>query len=98
MSNVEYNIYETYDYFEEQTKKLRELLKKQVLAKEIEPIEARKKYDMYLSLMTYLHVCVKMAEAESYLGDKTFSALHLYAKEDRKSSGTANLKKALEKL
>jgi len=98
MSNMEYNIYETYEYFEKETKRLRELLKKQVLSGKTDPKKAREKYDMYLSMMTYLHVCVKMAESEAYLNDKSFSALHIYAKNDRKSSGTTKLKEALEKL
>lgn len=98
MSNMEYNIYETYEYFEKETKRLRELLKKQVNSGKMKPEKAREKYDMYLSMMTYLHVCVKMAESEEYLGDHTFSALHLYAKKDRESTGTANLKKALKDL
>jgi hypothetical protein len=98
MSNMEYNIYETYEFFEKEVKEIRELLKKQVLNEGMDPVEARKKYDMYLSMMTYLHVCVKMAESEAYLNDNSFSMLHLYAKKDVKDTGTAKLKKALDKL
>jgi succinate dehydrogenase/fumarate reductase-like Fe-S protein len=98
MSNVEYSIYEVYEYFEKEIKELRETLKNEVLAGKMEPEKAREKYDMYLSAHIYLHVCLKMAESESYLGDKTFSTLHLYAKKDRDSSGTNKLKKALDNL
>lgn len=95
---MEYNIHETYDFFKEETKRVKEKLVDLVTNDGFDPVEARKIYDMYRSNLTYLRVCVKMAEAEDYLKDNSFSALHIYARNEEKSSGDKKLAETVKNL
>lgn len=95
---VEYNIYEVHEFFKKDTKRVVKILSKMVDEKLIEPVEARKNLDMHLCMLTFLEVCVGMAEAEKYLKDGSFSAMHIYAKNEQESSGNEKLKSALKSL
>jgi len=95
---MEYNIHETFEFFQKETERIKNDLAMKVTEQGLDPVRAREKYDMYRSMLTYLRVCVKMAEAEDYLQDNSFSALHIYAKNEERSSGDKKLAEAVRNL
>lgn len=95
---VEYNIYEVDEYFKKEISSIKTQLVASVKNGEINPKDAREKLDMYLNMKKYIEACVGMAEYEKFLGDKGFSAMYIHAKDEEKSKGSNQLKKALAKL
>lgn len=95
---IEYNIYDVYEFFSKETEKVKQQMIADVASGDIDKIKAREKYDMYLSMMIYLQVCIGLANDEKYLDDNSFSMKHLYAKQEKESSGATKLRKALEKM
>lgn len=95
---ISYDIYETEEYFKKEVEQLKEDLTADVLNGLIEPESARKKLDMYLSMLIYLGVCVKWAEDEKFLNDNEFSAHVLYQLSEEKGKGDKKLKEAMKNL
>lgn len=95
---IEYDIYETYSFFKKKEEKLKTKLSKAVESGKMDSLKAREEWDMFLSMLIYLEVCVGMAEDEKYLQDNTFSMKHLYAVRENKSKGNEALRKVLQAL
>lgn len=94
--DVEYNIYEVDKFLEKEIKSIKTELTASVKSGSIHPKDAREKFDMYLNVKKYIEVCVKMADYESFLGDKTFSAMYIHAKDEEDSKGSSRLKNAFK--
>jgi len=95
---IKYNIYETQEYFEKQTDKIKKHLTKMVKGNKMSKETARKKLDMHYSMLIYLGVCVKWAEDEKYLNDNNFSFHALYAETEQNSKGDKKLRDAVKNL
>lgn len=94
----EYPVKETYDFFIQETENMKNKLTRLVNEGKVDPIEARRRYDMYKSMLIYLQVCVNMAESEDYLQDNSFSYRYIYARNEESSKGSTQLKRAAKIL
>lgn len=95
---IQYDIYECKEYFEKETKKIKNGLVKQVENNKMSPETAREKLDMYLSMLVFLGVCVKWAEDEKFLNGNEFSFHALYSIGEQSSKGDQKLKEAVKNL
>lgn len=66
---VEYTIYEVYDFFNDRIEEIKKELSDKVKANKMEPIQARKILDMYLSAQIHFQVSISFTEEEKLRGD-----------------------------
>lgn len=93
---IEYTIYEVYDFFDERIEHIKNELSDKVKEGKIEPIEARKILDMYLSAKIHLQVSISLTEEEKIKGDFKYTERKRRAKGE--VSSTPDLKKAAKML
>jgi len=95
---VEYNVYEVGEYFKDEINIIEKRLSQDVKDDKIKAEDARKKLDMYLSMMIYIDICIGMAEHEKFMNDKSFSQYAIHAKAEKEASGKNKLRKAFKEL
>lgn len=93
--DVEYGLLEVEEFFREECHKLKNKLKRLVETGKMEPIEARKKYDMYLNVLFYLEVCIVGTKRDDLSGDLNFNQMYRFVKEENESIGTSVLDKTI---